>query len=60
MDEKISIVEETLDKIGAKQKRYYVFNKIDMIDKSMDELLSFIANKSYHEDAFLISAHAGL
>jgi hypothetical protein len=26
----------------------------------MDELLSFIANKSYHEDAFLISAHAGL
>ena len=31
IEEKIQIVESTLDTIGAKQKRLYVFNKIDRI-----------------------------
>lgn len=32
IEEKISIVDETLKQIGANQKRIYVFNKIDLID----------------------------
>ncbi len=31
-DEKIRIVDDTLDQIGAKQKRLYVFNKIDLMN----------------------------
>lgn len=60
IDEKITIVDETLAQIGAKQKRFYVFNKIDSITEPIDTLLSFVASKPYHENAFLISAHAGL
>ncbi|MEI6672447.1 MAG: hypothetical protein WCL02_03710 [bacterium] len=32
IDERISIVNDILDKIGAKQKRIMVFNKIDLLD----------------------------
>lgn len=32
IEEKISIVDETLKQIGANQKKIYVFNKIDLID----------------------------
>jgi len=34
IDERISIVNDILDKIGAKQKRIMVFNKIDLLDKT--------------------------
>lgn len=39
-DEKIRIVDETLDIIGAKQKRLYIFNKIDRISPEKIEELS--------------------
>lgn len=41
-EEKIKIVDETLDQIGAKQKRIYVFNKIDTIDDSLRKYLEDI------------------
>lgn len=31
IEEKIQVVDEILDKIGATQKKLYVFNKIDLI-----------------------------
>ncbi|MFZ5341648.1 MAG: GTPase [Patescibacteria group bacterium] len=34
VDEKIKIVDDILDSIEAKQKRIYVFNKIDLIDET--------------------------
>lgn len=33
IEEKIKIVDETLDKIGAKQKRIYIFNKSDTLSE---------------------------
>lgn len=37
IDERIQIVNHILDKIGAKQKRIMVFNKIDLLDKQQLE-----------------------
>ncbi len=37
IDERIQIVNDILDKIGAKQKRMMVFNKIDLLDKQQLE-----------------------
>jgi GTPase len=34
IDERINIVNDILDKIGAKQKRIMIFNKIDLLDKN--------------------------
>ena len=31
MQEKIEVVESILERIGAKQQRYYIYNKIDML-----------------------------
>ena len=39
IEEKIQIVETTLDAIGAKQKRLYVFNKIDRISDEQKNAL---------------------
>lgn len=39
IEEKIQIVESTLDTIGAKQKRLYVFNKIDRISDTQKNAL---------------------
>lgn len=39
IEEKISIVDETLAQIGAKQQKIYVFNKSDTIDETKKELL---------------------
>lgn len=40
INEKIQIVEDTLDRIGAIQQRLYVFNKIDAISEGRREELS--------------------
>ncbi|MCD5380937.1 GTPase HflX [Candidatus Gracilibacteria bacterium] len=50
VEEKMEVVEEILEKIGAKQKRIYVFNKIDMCD-NVDELKEEFA----HLDPIFIS-----
>jgi GTPase len=34
IDEKIQVVDDILQKIGAEQKKIYVFNKTDMIDET--------------------------
>lgn len=54
--DKRAIVEETLEKIGAKQKRLLVFNKIDGIspENLMELRLSFA-----HEDVMFVSAVSG-
>ena len=54
--DKRAIVEETLEKIGAKQKRLLVFNKIDGIspENLMELRLTFA-----HEDAVFVSAVSG-
>lgn len=38
-EEKISIVDDTLDQIGAKQKRLYIFNKVDLLSSEEKENL---------------------
>ncbi len=51
--DKIRVVDEILDEIGAKQPRVLVFNKIDLLDMSARTALK----QQYGTDALYISAH---
>ena len=56
-DEKIEIVNKTLDTIWASQERWYVFNKIDAFSES--ELWS-TKTLYTHLDPIFLSAHSGI
>jgi GTP-binding protein HflX len=46
VDERISIVNDILDKIGAKQKRIMLFNKIDLLTpQALEEIKKHFPNK---------------
>jgi len=53
INEKIEIVEDILEKIGASQKKLYVFNKIDLID---DEKLASLRRRFADLAPIFISA----
>lgn len=53
---KIDIVHNILDEIGADQQRVLVFNKTDMID---EQTLHHIIQQYQHEDTICISAQTG-
>lgn len=56
MDEKMDIVNKTLDQIGATQKRVLIFNKADQISsEKADEKLKKWKNDEY----FVVSANTG-
>ena len=56
IDEKISIVDSTLDAIDAKQPKLYIFNKIDTVDTQKQQLLK----DTYKElSPIFVSAHSG-
>ncbi len=55
IDEKIEIVEETLRQIGAKQPRWYIFNKIDLISEEQKNALK---EKYINLDPIFLSAHS--
>jgi GTP-binding protein HflX len=56
VEERISVVHEILDEIGAKQKKILVFNKIDLVDKArIQELESAFLD----EDKVFISVKEG-
>lgn len=52
-DDKITIVDEILDQIGAKQPKLYVFNKIDLLSASE---LKILKKKYAHLSPLRISA----
>jgi len=56
IDERIEVVNQVLDQIGAKQPRILVFNKIDTIDKQTKKQ---IQEKYADEDQLRISAETG-
>ena len=55
VDDKIEVVDEILDEIWAKQKRVYVFNKIDMA--SADDI-AFLQRMYAEYETFWVSTHA--
>ncbi len=55
--EKIEVVEDILEKIWAKQKRIYVFNKIDEVG---DECIRTLQEKFEHLDPIFISAYKNM
>lgn len=57
IDEKIEVVDTILQKIGATQKKLYVFNKIDTISA---EKMAFLREKFSHLEPLFISAQKGL
>lgn len=56
IQEKIEVVESILDRIGAKQPRYYIYNKIDLIEKRY--LSALKKSLKGRKDVFLISAYS--
>lgn len=54
MDEKLQVVDNILDRIWAKQKRIYVFNKTDMI--SGHDLIE-LKKRFYKKETLYISTH---
>ncbi len=56
IDEKIKVVDDILNKIGATQEKVYVFNKIDMISS---EYLEELKNKFSHLHPIFISTYSG-
>ncbi|MGE4444461.1 MAG: GTPase HflX [Candidatus Altimarinota bacterium] len=56
IDEKIQVVDDILNKIGATQEKVYVFNKIDMISS---EYLEELKNKFSHLQPIFISTYSG-
>ena len=54
IEEKIQIVEDILEKIEAKQKKIYIFNKIDLLDK---EKIKGLKNKFQDLKPIFISAN---
>lgn len=57
MQEKIEVVESILEKIGAKQPRYYIYNKIDMLWKRYFSALKKSLRE--RENVFFISTYSG-
>jgi GTP-binding protein HflX len=56
LTDKISVVDQILDSIGAEQTRWYVFNKIDQL--SVDQLNDLQRQYSSY-DGYWVSAHTG-
>lgn len=56
LQEKIEIVDNTLDQIGASQKRIYVFNKIDLLPNGFEE----VRIKYSHLNPIFLSAQTTL
>lgn len=56
IEEKIQIVDDTLDQIGAKQRRIYVLNKFDTID---DICLKALTSQYTMLDTVFVSANSG-
>jgi GTP-binding protein HflX len=54
--EKMVLVEETLSQIGAKQKQFYIFNKIDKLSPLEKQLLE---EEFQAENVFFLSAQSG-
>ena len=57
IEDRIQVVNEVLDEIGATQPRYMVFNKIDAID---EKKLSELKEKFPEKDNQRISANEGI
>lgn len=56
IEEKIQVVDDILEKIGATQEKIYVFNKTDMISK--DDIKE-LKNKFSHLHPIFISTYLG-
>ncbi len=56
MPEKIQVVESILDRIGAKQPRYYIYNKVDLLEKRyLSALKKSLGGK---KEVFFISTYS--
>ena len=56
IQEKIEVVESILDRIGAKQPRYYIYNKVDLLEKRY--LSALKKSLKGRKDVFLISTYS--
>jgi 50S ribosomal subunit-associated GTPase HflX len=54
LDEKIKIVDDILSQIWANQKKIYVFNKIDLLDKQQ---LNILKEKYFDMNPVFVSAY---
>jgi len=57
IEDRISITDDVLGKIGANQKKIYVFNQIDKIS---EEYLLELLDRYKHLNPICISAYAGM